>query len=399
MRQIGVFDKIRSFFKTPFKAYIERSFRSFSFFNRDIATNETVYSAISMLSGAIASAPISINREYEKLKPIDHNIAELFEFGPNGYQTMFEFIKLLETLRNVKGAGYAIKEYGYLGQVERLWVLSNDYVIPVLEKDSRELYYRITYEGNTNYIHASHIIDVHGLTTDGYTPISPLDVLRNTIDYDREIKEFSLDQMKNGLKANILIKVGAKLNEETIKTYNSMLENFKRNGILYIDQGKEIQELKNTSFIDPNVAAVEKITIERVERVYGLMGKLTTTDKQKDGEDLLYLKDTILPIARMYEQEFSKKLLTFEERIRGYKIKFNLNGFMRANAKDRGNFYQIMIRCGVFSPNDVLELEDKRPYEGGDVHYVSRDMCPVDQIRDLISSGSNTNKTSTENNK
>ena len=117
------------------------------------------------------------------------------------------------------------------------------------------------------------------------------------------------------------------------------------------------------------------------------------SSKEKDGEDLLYLKDTILPIARMYEQELSKKLLTYPERIKGYKIKLNLNGFMRANAKDRGDFYSIMIRNGIFSPNDVLELEDKKPYEGGDVHYVSRDLCPTDQIRDLISNGSNTNTT------
>lgn len=393
MRAIQIFNKIKRWFSTPFKVMVERDTRRFSFYNKDIATNETIYSAISMLSGAIASAPISLNKDYEKVNPIDHTLAELFEFGPNGYQSMFEFIRLMETLRNIKGAAYAIKEYGYAGQIERLWVLDNDFVEPILERYSRELYYRIRYEGEENYVHSSHIIDVHGMTTDGYTPISPLNVLRNTIDYDTEVKEFSVDQMKNGLKANIVIKLSSSLNDKALETYNEMINRFKQNGILYVDNGKEFQELKNSSFIDPNIAAVEKITIERVERVYGLIGKLTTTSQEKDGEDLLYLKDTILPIARMYEQELSKKLLTYPERIKGYKIKLNLNGFMRANAKDRGDFYSIMIRNGIFSPNDVLELEDKKPYEGGDVHYVSRDLCPTDQIRDLISSGSNTNTT------
>lgn len=395
VRKIGIWNKIRGWFKTPFRTVINRNIKRFSFYNKDIATNETIYSAISMLSGAIASAPISLNKEYQKVRPIEHNLAELFEFGPNGYQSMFEFVRLMETLRNIKGAAYAIKEYGYAGQVERLWVLDNTYVEPVLERYSRELYYRIRYEGEENYVHSSHMIDVHGITTDGYTPISPLDVLRNTIDYDTEVKEFSIDQMQNGLKANLVIKVQSSLNEDALNSFNEMVKKFKEKGILYLDNGKELQELKDSSFIDPNIAAVEKITIERVERVYGLIGKLTTTDKEKDGEDLLYLKDTILPLARMYEQELSKKLLTYQERVMGYKIKLNLNGFMRANAKDRGDFYSIMIRNGVFSPNDVLELEDKKPYEGGDVHYVSRDLCPTDQIRDLISSGSNTDTTKT----
>ncbi|WP_394861445.1 phage portal protein, partial [Clostridium perfringens] len=119
-----------------------------------------------------------------------------------------------------------------------------------------------------NYVHSSHIIAVNYVTTDGYTPISPLDVLRNTVDYDREIKEFSLNQMKDGLKANLVIKLQAKLNKEELDNYNEMINRFKSNGILYVDNGKEFQELKKSSFIDPNVAAVEEITVERVERVY-----------------------------------------------------------------------------------------------------------------------------------
>ena len=180
----------------------------FSFFNKDLATNETIFSAISMLSNAIASAPIGVYKDYEKLKPYESDLARLFEYGPNNFQSTFQFIRLMETLRNTKGAAYAIKEYGYMGAIERLWVLNPDFV--------------------------NHI------TSNGYTPISPLDVLRNTIDYDREIKEFSLNQMKNGLKANIVIKLQTKLSEPALKEYNAMMDKFKENGVLYVDSGKSI---------------------------------------------------------------------------------------------------------------------------------------------------------------
>ena len=92
----------------------------------------------------------------------------------------------------------------------------------------------------------------------------------------------------------------------------------------------------------------------------------------------------------MYEQEFTKKLVSKSERLRGIKVKFNMNGYARANMKDRAQFYQYMIRCGVFNPNEIRALEDLPPYDGGDQYYVSRDICPTDQIRDLVNSAGGT---------
>lgn len=378
---MGIFSKIIGFFKTPYKAYINRDFGNFSFFNRDLNTNENIFSAVSLLSNALASAPISVYKDYEKLKPRENDLARLFEYGPNNFQSTFQFIRLMETLRNTKGAAYAIKEYGFNNRLERLWVMNPDNVTPQMEKDSRELYYAISKDGAINYVHSSHIIAVNYVTTDGYTPISPLDVLRNTVDYDREIKEFSLNQMKDGLKANLVIKLQAKLNEEDLANYNEMINRFKSNGILYVDSGKEFQELKKSSFIDPNVAAVEEITVERVERVYTIQGKLT--GKATNVEDLLYLKDSILPTARMYEQEFTKKCIPNTERDEGIKVKISLNGFARADMKTRGEFYFKGVRTGWFCPDEVRALEDMPPIKGGDTYYVSKDLIPVDMIRNL----------------
>ncbi len=385
---MGILNSIKNFFKTPFKTpfktAIKRDFSRFSFFNKDLATNETIFSAVSMLSNAIASAPLSVNQDYVKLKPREHELARLFEYGPNPRMSTFNFVKTMEVNRLTEGAAYAIKEYGYGGEIIAIWVLNGDYIEPIIERDSNELYYQIKGDGEPEYVHNSHIIAVDYLTTDGYTPISPLDVLRNTIDYDREIKEFSLNQMQNGLKANIVVKLQSKLDEEGLRTYNDMLSKFQKNGILYVDSGKDFQELKNTSFIDPNVAAVEQITVERVERVYNMPGKLT--GKATNVEDLLYLKDTILPTARMYEQEFTRKCLSEPDRDEGIKAKLSLNGFARADMKTRGDFYFKGIRSSWFCADDIRALEDMPPIQGGDVYYVSRDLVPIDKI-DLVLKG------------
>ena len=110
-------------------------------------------------------------------------------------------------------------------------------------------------------------------------------------------------------------------------------------------------------------------------------GKLT--GKATNVEDLLYIKDTVLPIVRMYEQEFTKKCISTNQREIGERVKLSLNGFARADMKTRGEFYFKGIRSSWFSSNDIRALEDMPPIKGGDVYYVSKDLIPIDMVRDL----------------
>ena len=97
---MGIISKIRNLFNIPFKTRIIRDHSSFfSFFNRNLATNETIFSAVNMISNAIASAPPGVFKDGKKLKPKEHNLAMLFKFGPNPRMTMFNFIKTLEVNR------------------------------------------------------------------------------------------------------------------------------------------------------------------------------------------------------------------------------------------------------------------------------------------------------------
>ena len=393
-------NSIKNFFKTPAKTSIKRRFNNwFKFYNSELANNETIFSAVTMKANAIASAPVSINLDYRKLNPGEHKLAYLFKYGPNPRQTMFSFIQYMEATRNTNSGAYAIIEYSnVLGDISAIWPLKSEFVEPIIDQDSGELYYEITdHDDNTKkYVHNSHVIALEYLDNNGFKGINPLNVLKNTIDYDREIKEFSINQMKTSLKANAVVKIDTTLDEESLEEYDAMMEQMQENGIIYLDDGKDIKELSAKTYIDPNIFDIEKITVERVERVFNIIGKLTkgsSTNKttSSDTEDLLYLKDSILPVVRQYEQEFSKKLLTTKEKMQGYEIKFNMNGYARATMEKRGNFYQILYRNGVLSTNEIRILEDFPPVEGGDKRYMSRDLCPVDLFDDFIKSSITTN--------
>ena len=136
-----ILNKLKSVFaSTPRKKHIKlvRNF-GWKFYNRDLATNETIFSAVMIKANAIASAPVQIQQNYQKLTPYEHNLAYLFKFGPNPRQTMFNFIQFMEASRNTNSGAYAIIEYDRLGDVKFIWPLKPDYVTPLLNEDDNEL--------------------------------------------------------------------------------------------------------------------------------------------------------------------------------------------------------------------------------------------------------------------
>ena len=368
--------------------YVNNHDSYYAFDNATLASNETIFAAVSMLSSAIASAPISLRVGYNKVLPKDHVVAEMCEFGFNSAMTTFEFMRAMEAQRCAEGAAYAIKRYNRDHRVNGLYLLKSQEVQPIIEKNTNELYYRIYDETGYSLIHSEHIIEVDFVSADGFTKgIKPISVLRNALAYDREVKTFAMNQMQYGIKPNLVITVDDDINEEALAEYDAMINRFKQHGILYLDPGKSLSEVKQGTVIDPKVFEAEQITIKKVASVFSIpVGKLWGTENYSSAEeaDLVYLKDTILPLIRMYEQAFSKGLLTKKERYEGYSIKFSMNGYARANMGSRGEFYQKGLRNGWFSDNEIREWEDMPPYEGGDRHFVSKDLIDVDLLDEFM---------------
>lgn len=381
---MGLGNIIKNFFVNAKSSIVLDSSSNFRFGNTRLADNETIFAVITRLSNSVASMPLKLYQNYNILSASQNDIAELIE-NPNSYLTQFKFVRKMETIKNNTGNAYALIEYDRFRTPVALHILNPDLVQPVIEKDTNELWYRATDTDGSVFIHSSNIIHIHHITgVCGEKGINPLDILKNTIDYDREIKEFSLNQLKNGLKANVLIKLATKLDKEAMDTYTDMLLRFQKNGILFLDQGKEFQELKGFNFIDPKVFEIEKITVERVARVYNMPLSKVNSDKSSyssaEQADLEYIKDTILPVVRMWEQELNRKLLTPKQRIDGFSFKFSLNGLARADMTTRGEFYFKGIRSAWFTPNEVRALEDMPPVKGGDKLYISRDLISLDLI-------------------
>ena len=56
---------------------------------------------------------------------------------------------------------------------------------------------------------------------------------------------------------------------------------------------------------------------------------------------------------------------------------------LRGDSTARATWYKNMREIGVFSPNDILALEDMPTVDGGDTRYASLNYVPLELFREL----------------
>ncbi|URN94565.1 MAG: phage portal protein [Candidatus Pristimantibacillus lignocellulolyticus] len=348
-----------------------------------LASNETIFAAISRLSNSVATMPVKLYKEFEPI--YSHPVADKVANSPNNNMTSFDWIRTLEVHRNTYGNGYAIKIYGARYQLEQIAVLDPTRVEPIVEASTGELWYQVLGDKGTYYVHNLDMVHVKHIHTsqNGYKGISPIDVLSNTIEFDKQVRRFSLESMEGSINASFILKYDTHLSEDK-KT--EIINNFRQfyqdnGGVLIQESGTTITPIER-DFLDTKVFEVEKITRSRVATVFNMPSSmLGETDgasySSQEQMSLEYVTYTLLPIIRHYEQEFNRKLITMQERQSGLYFKFNVGAFLRGDQKTRGEFYFKGIRSAWFKPNEVRAYEELPPEPGGNQLYISGDLYPL----------------------
>ncbi|WP_366532893.1 phage portal protein, partial [Streptomyces sp. NPDC093554] len=297
----------------------------------------------------------------------------------------FDLIRNMETARNESGNTYALIERDIRGQVSRISPLISTYVEPVLEQESKELWYQVIGDGGTYYFHNLDVLHLkHIVSSQGLKGINPIKVLTNTIDFDKAIREFSLKEMQSAPNS-FIVTYGANIDKDKRK---EVIEDFKRfyqdnGGILFQEPGVTIDQLER-KYIAADTFTSERITRSRVANVFNVpVTFLNDNEGQSYGsnEQLMqqFVQLTLMPIIRQYEQEFNRKLLTPAERKAGFYFKFNVGALLRGDTTARNTLYHGGLRDGWLTRNDVRRWEDLPPIPGkADELWISGDMYPLD---------------------
>lgn len=345
--------------------------------------NEAIYAAVSRIANTVASMPLHLYKGFEPQN--SHPLELLVSRAPNDNFTPFGFLQTMEAFRNTEGNAYALIVPDALGAVKRLDILDPTRVRPQRHPDTKEMWYVIQLDDSTPYpLPGCQIIALRHMSANGEIGIRPIDVLKGTLDYDKQVKDFSLDQL-DGVNQGIFLTVpNTGLDDEAKNdAIDSFLDAYERSGRrVVVLEGGLLATTFSQSPISAQVLDVERIMRNRVATVYNipphLLGDYTdtsfTTAEQQMQE---YLQLTILPIVSQWEQELNRKLLSIADYVAGYRFRFDVDALLRADAATMADVNQKAIRGGWRRPNEVRAREGQPPDPNGNELMASRDLLPL----------------------
>lgn len=344
--------------------------------------HEAIYAAVTRIANTVASIPVHVYKGRERQDT--HPLEKLLNLSPNPSMSAYIFKQTMEAFRNTEGMAYALIIRDGFGEIKRLDVLDPTRVRPLIEKDSREIWYDITLEGKTYPIPGYMVLALKHMSANGISGIRPLDVLRGSLDYDAEVKEISLNQL-DGINHGVMLEVPGQALDETRKTQivADFLDAYESSGqrVLVLEGGIKATTF-NQSPVDAQLMDVERITRNRVATVYNLpphmLGDYSDTSFSTAEQQMQeFLQLTIIPIVQQWEDELNRKLLNDADYKAGYRFRFDTDSLIRADMVAMANKYQMAIRGGWMKMNEVREREGLPPDPNGDELMCARDIIPL----------------------
>ena len=102
-----------------------------------------------------------------------------------------------------------------------------------------------------------------------------------------------------------------------------------------------------------------------------------------------FYKLTLNPLLRNIEQALSARVLTPRERI-DYTVEFNFDALLRGSIQERYSAYATAVQNGFKTRNEVRQLENDEPMEGGDQLTAQTNLAPLEMLGQLKEESSQT---------
>lgn len=356
--------------------------------------NSNVYSCISILADDIAKLPIhTFANAGDKQAGMKHPVAKLLYERANQAMSAFTFKQTLQYHVGLYGNGYAYIEFNNQGYPVALWPLDAAVTRAEINVNTGALEYHTQDSQGKIYILKPHeVFHVKTLSRDGIVGIAPWRTLVDELSSQDATKKFISKFYENGTMSGGLLQADTKINSEAKKVLKQEwrrlfggMENAHEVAIL--DNGLKYQpmgmQLDQAQFLE-----TQKFGINEVAKVYRIPPhKLAQLDRatyaNAEAMGLDYIKTTLMPIFTQWEQEIHYKLFTEQERAIFY-VKFNAAAELRGDSQARAEYYLKMIQNGVYSVNEVREMEEMLHIgEAGDAHYISLNYTTLEAAQSI----------------
>ena len=343
-------------------------------------TFSAVYAAVRIISETIASIPLNVYVYDGETRVIarEHPIQKLLAHTPNTVSSSFTFPESMAANLVLHGNAYAKIEFNAAGRPISLTPL-NPMLVEVKIVDGEKVY---VFNEKTTYLDYE-IIHVVGLSFNGLTGKSPLTVAREAVAIGLAAQEYGARFYSNGANTGGIITAPGRLSIDAI---NRLKQSWNRaNGGLSNSHGTAILEegMKYEKIgLDPEAAQFlqsRKFQVNEIARIFRIPPSYladlenSSTRANVEQQAIQFVRDCVTPYVRRFEVEFNRKL--FREDEPNYYAYFTMEGLMRGDLQGRYQAYATARQWGWLSVNDIRDLENLNPVEGGDVYLQPLNMA------------------------
>jgi HK97 family phage portal protein len=355
-----------------------------------------VFACIRVLSETLASMPIILYRDRKigdkasgKDRAVDHPLYDLLHNAPNKEMPSF---MLKETLMNhicSSGNGYAQIQRSRRGEVISLNILPWTMTDVRRNVTSYELEYITNDRGKTVILNPADVFHIPGLGFDGIKGYSPVRMAMEAIGLGLAAEEFGATFFSNGANAGGVVEYEGKMQDGAKEQFRkSFMEKYgglgKSNSVLFLENGSkytkvaipnnEAQFLETRRFQKEEIASIYRVPLHLIQDLE------RSTNNNIEHQSLEFVMYTMLPWFVRWEQFMNFKLLTREDRTKGYFTEFLMNTLLRGDTQARAQMLHLMRQDGVINADQWREVENMNPQEDGQGKYylINGNMISVD---------------------
>ena len=370
-----------------------------------------VYSAISTISNTMSKIPFSVINRFTKEEIKEANLYNILNLQPTPTMNASDFYKMLATWTLYEGEAFYVPIRKFRStQIEKLVPVRKSQVTKDIDENGT-LHYNVTFDNKVKQRYRfDEIVHLKEFTLNGVDGLSPLEYARHTVQTGLNQMVFEKSFYANYGRPNDYLKTATDLSSKKVKlpTKNEkgevveierslkdiMREEWAKahsGDRLYstaiLDNGLEYGTVPQITPEQMQFVSAKAVTVEDIARFFDManclhklgMGKQTYSTNEQG--QISYVTETIVPRLRRWEQEFTLKLLTEEQRRNGWVIKGNINAELRGDTSARATWYEKMQQMGAYTINTILELEDMPNIgEEGDVRLIGPNKTPLEVL-------------------
>lgn len=346
----------------------------------EVVTPETsvglpaVLAAIWGIAGTISTMPMVVyaGEGPERVRARDVWQWEILHEDPNPEVSTVDFFHDVAVGPEANGNSYLHKVKRADGQVVALLSLSPGSVETFRDRETKEKLFRI----GSEVASTTDILHVRGPTLgDPLRGFSPIEIARNSLGSALALERFEGKVFKNMPALGGALKVPGTVKKdkaiEALRLFeqtHSGAENAGRPAIL--SGGTEWQEM-GISLRDVQFVEAHNFSIEQIARMFTYPAwaldhsEQLETQASPEARAMYLLTFSLFKRIRRIEAAFrhDQDLFPREE---GLFPEFLLDGLLRADIRTRYEAYRAARQAGWLTANEIRELENRAPHEGGD---------------------------------